>query len=171
MSELTDIELAGSGDKAAFKRLYDRYVRQIYGQVLRLTADRSLTDDLVQEIFVQLWRSLSKFDRRAKFSTWLYSLANNVAITELRKQTRWFKRNERAAEQISSEQVSDLQDGVDLGALDKLVIRLPEQTRQVFVLHALNDYTHQQIADLLGIAEGTSKSQFHRARTLMQEWL
>ena len=69
MSELTDIELAGNGDKAAFKRLYDRHVRQVYGQVLRLTADRSLTDDLVQEIFVQLWRSLSKFDRRAKFST------------------------------------------------------------------------------------------------------
>lgn len=171
MSELTDIELAGNGDKAAFKRLYDRHVRQVYGQVLRLTADRSLTDDLVQEIFVQLWRSLSKFDRHAKFSTWLYSLANNVAITELRKQTRWFKRNERAAEQSDPDQLADLHDGIDLGALDKLVIRLPEQTRQVFVLHALNDYTHQQIADLLGIAEGTSKSQFHRARNLMQEWL
>lgn len=171
MSELTDIELAASGDKSAFKRLYDRHVRQVYGQVLRLTADRSLSEDLVQEIFVQLWRSLPKFDRRSKFSTWLYSLTNNVAITELRKQQRWFKRNERAAEQANENQASDLNDGIDLGALDKLVVRLPEQTRQVFVLHALNDYTHQQIAELLGIAEGTSKSQFYRARQLMQEWL
>ncbi|RUO39715.1 RNA polymerase sigma factor [Idiomarina aquatica] len=171
MSETTDIALAAKGDKAAFKRLYDRHIRNVYGQVLRLTADASLTDDLVQEIFVQVWRSLPKFDQRSKFSTWLYSLANNVAITELRKQTRWFKRNQRAAEQEDPHRCADLEDGIDLGALDQLVIKLPEQTRQVFVLHALNNYSHQQIADLLGIAEGTSKSQFHRARNLMQEWL
>ena len=171
MSELTDIELAGKGDKAAFKRLYDRHVRQVYGQVLRLTADRSLTDDLVQEIFVQLWRSIANFDQRSTFSTWLYSLSNNVAITELRKQSRWFKRNQRAADYIMQKPDGDLSNGIDLGALDKLVVRLPEQTRQVFVLRALNDYSHQQIADLLGIAVGTSKSQFHRAKYLMQEWL
>ncbi|WP_370259448.1 RNA polymerase sigma factor [Idiomarina sp.] len=169
MSDSNDIELAANGDKHAFKRLYERHVRGVYGMVFRLTADRSLADDLVQEIFVQAWRSLPKFDGRAKFSTWLFSLANNVGITEMRKQSRWFKRNERAVE-YNTQDEADSSD-IDLGELDKLIIRLPEQTRQVFVLHALEDYSHQQIADMLHIAEGTSKSQFFRAKKMMQEWL
>lgn len=172
MSENTDVELAAKGDKAAFRRLYDRHVRQVYGQVLRLTADRSLTDDLVQEVFVQTWRSLPKFDQRAKFSTWLYSLANNVSITELRKQQRWFKRNQRAQEQHQRIHGDNPEtDGLQISDLDKLVMRLPEQTRQVFVLSAIDGYTHQQIGELLGIAEGTSKGQLHRARSLLQEWI
>ncbi len=168
MSDSNDIELAANGDKHAFRRLYERYVRGVYGMVFRLTADRSLADDLVQEVLYRPGVHYPNLMVEQSFNV-AFSLANNVGITEMRKQSRWFKRNERAIDHNTQDE-TDSSD-IDLGELDKLIIRLPEQTRQVFVLHALQDYSHQQIADLLHIAEGTSKSQFFRAKKLMQEWL
>src|SRR5690606_35049813 len=92
-----------------------------------------------------------------------------IAITELRKQQRWFRRLSFGAEESSAEPIADTP--ADLSQLDKLVLRLPEQTRWVFVLHGLEGLRHDEVAAQLGIAVGTSKAQYHRARTMLEEWL
>ena len=168
----TDEELIGrfqNGDEQAYIALVNRYKDKLINFVYRLVNDRDQAEDIIQDTMLKLYTHKHYYRNIAKFSTWLFSLANNVGITEMRKQSRWFKRNERAIDHNTQDE-ADSSD-IDLGELDKLIIRLPEQTRQVFVLHALQDYSHQQIADLLHIAEGTSKSQFFRAKKMMQEWL
>lgn len=163
-----DVLLAAQGDVQAFQRIYHLHIRQVYGLVLRLCADKALADDLVQEIFVQLWQKLGSFRGEAKFSSWLYRVATNVCLSEMRKQKRWFSRF-TFDETATSEQPGEID--LDLTQLDKLILKLPDQTRQVFVLHALQGEPHQQIADWLGIAVGTSKAQFYRARKRLEEWL
>lgn len=163
-----DVLLAAQGDVNAFQRLYHLHIKQVYGLVLRLCADRTMADDLVQEVFAQLWQKLGSFRGDSKFSSWLYRVATNICLTEMRKQKRWFARlisNE-------AEVPEPINEGeLDLSQLDRLILKLPEQTRQVFVLHALQGESHQNIADWLGIAVGTSKAQFHRARKRIEEWL
>jgi len=163
-----DVLLAAQGDVDAFQRLYYRHIKQVYGLVLRLCADKALADDLVQEVFVQLWQKLGSFRGESKFSSWLYRVTTNICLTEMRKQKRWFSRFTSDSKEIS-EPINE--GNLDVSQLDKLILKLPEQTRQVFVLHALQGESHQQIADWLGIAPGTSKAQFHRARKRLEEWL
>lgn len=163
-----DVLLAAQGDVEAFQRLYHLHIRQVYGLALRLCADRSLANDLVQEVFVQVWQKLGSFRGEAKFSSWLYRVATNICLTELRKQNRWFAKF-NFGDNAPSEQFDE--GALDISQLDKLILKLPEQTRQVFVLHALQGESHQQIADWLGIAVGTSKAQFHRARKRLEECL
>ncbi|MCP1339112.1 sigma-70 family RNA polymerase sigma factor [Idiomarina sp. M1R2S28] len=163
-----DVRLAAQGDVEAFQRLYHLYIRQVYGLVLRLCADRTLADDVVQEVFVQLWQKLSSFRGEAKFSSWLYRVATNICLTEMRKRSRWFSRF-LSQEHKTYEEFDEGE--MDIHQLDRLIFKLPEQTRQVFVLHALQGESHQQIANWLGIAVGTSKAQFHRARKKLEESL
>ncbi|WP_417440025.1 RNA polymerase sigma factor [Idiomarina abyssalis] len=163
-----DVLLAAQGDVDAFQRLYYRHIKQVYGLVLRLCADKAFADDLVQEVFVQLWQKLGSFRGESKFSSWLYRVTTNICLTEIRKQKRWFSRFTSDSKE-TSEPINE--GNLDVSQLDKLILKLPEQTRQVFVLHALQGESHQQIADWLGIAPGTSKAQFHRARKRLEEWL
>lgn len=163
-----DVIEAINGDIIAFKRLYERHVNHVYGLVYRLCADRALADDLTQDVFIQLWEKIGSFRFESKFSTWLYSVTSHICLSELRRQKRWFQRFKNSAKETA-----EPADGgeADLSKLDKLLLRLPEQARQVFVLHALQDEPHQRVASLLGIAVGTSKAQYHRARKNLEEWL
>lgn len=163
-----DVIEAISGDVQAFKRLYERHLNRVYGLVFRLCGDRSMADDLTQDVFVQLWEKLSSFRFESKFSTWLYSVTSHICLSELRRQKRWFQRYKNSVKEV--DEPSDKGEA-DLTKLDKLLLKLPDQARQVFVLHALEGYSHQQIATSLGVAVGTSKAQFHRARKNLEEWL
>jgi len=99
-------------------------------------------------------------------------IATRVAITELRKQTRRLQKIQLAGdEQSAFEQLLQHEDTADLGRLDQLIQRLPPQTRWVFVLHCIEGMRHEDVAEELGIAVGTSKAQVHRARQLLEEWL
>jgi len=163
-----DVIEAINGDVSAFKRLYERHLNHVYGLVFRLCGDRSMADDLTQDVFIQLWDKLSSFRFESKFSTWLYSVTSHICLSELRRQKRWFQRYKNSAKE-TEEPVDNGE--ADLSKLDKLLLKLPDQARQVFVLHALEGYSHQQIATSLGVAVGTSKAQFHRARKNIEEWL
>ncbi len=171
--QLALIERAKAGDVAAFQSLYGEHHARVYSLCLRLTADKSYAEDATQEVFVQLWRKLSNFQGQAKFTTWLHSVTSNVAISYLRKQKGWLK-NALSFEQAGLDEahISDLLGSSELKehGLDALILRLPERARQVFVLHAMEGYRHEEIANLLNIAVGSSKSQYHRARNLLKEW-
>ena len=167
--EASLIKAAQAGDKRAYHSLYDIHSGRVYALCLRLTGERALAEDATQEVFIQLWRNLSNFDGQSRFTTWLHSVSANVTISYIRKQRNWFQRmfnidgsdaEFHEAERCSSE--------VDL---DELIQRLPERARLVFVLHAIEGYRHEDVAEMLNMAVGSSKAQFHRAKQLLKEWM
>lgn len=156
------------GDQGAFRELFEQHHRRVYALCLRLLAEPSHAEDACQEVFVQLWQKIDQFKGQSQFTTWLHSVTSNIAISYLRKQKNWLQKvvsfeqsglDEQGAEQLG-----------ELNGLDKLIVRLPERARLVFVLHAVEGYRHEEIANMLNMAVGSSKSQYHRARNLLQEW-
>lgn len=166
MSEFDLITLASQGDRAAFKQLYLIHHKKVYALALRLSGQTLQADDITQECFILLWQKLPQFKGESQFSTWLHRLCVNQALSYLRRQQSFWARFiplERDAEPSSS--------GESYQGLDKLILKLPQRTRMVFVLCAIEGYQHEEIAQLLGIAVGTSKTQYHRAKQLLQEML
>lgn len=160
---------AARGDVDAFERLYRENVSRIHGLARRM-AGNDVADDLTQEVFLRAWRKLHTFRGEASFSTWLHRLAVNLILS---RRERMRKREER---QVSGDGVLEAMRGprktpglaVDFEAA---VEHLPEGARQVFVLYDVEGYTHQEVGEMLGISEGTSKSQLHRARMILRKHL
>lgn len=158
-----------SGDRHAFKQLYEQHCGRVYALCYRITADRSLAEDATQEVFIQVWRKIQDFRSESKFSTWLHSVAVNSTLTYMRKQKGWVSRFVNLDDEMNTETSVEMTDNDQ--DLDKYIARLPERARIVFVLRAVEGYRHEEIAHKLNMAVGTSKSQFNRARTLLQGWL
>jgi RNA polymerase sigma-70 factor (ECF subfamily) len=160
---------AQQGDKTAYRKLYDIHVGRVYALCFRLTGERTMAEDATQEVFIQLWEKLGNYNAQSKFTTWLHSVTSNITISYLRKQKGWWQKT------FNIEDSPVMQDSAELSAdtvsLDDYIVRLPERARHVFVLHALEGYRHDEIADLLNMAVGSSKAQFHRAKKLLTEWL
>lgn len=155
---------ARQNDIRAYEALYRLHVGRVVALCYRLCHDRDMAEDLTQEAFVQAWRKLSNFRGDSAFGSWLYRIATNTALSYLRKQTP-FKRSLDIAdvEEPSARDDTDEQLG-----LEQAIGKLPDGARAVFVLYSLEGYTHDEIAKLLGIAQGSSKAQLHRARQLLQ---
>jgi RNA polymerase sigma-70 factor (ECF subfamily) len=168
-SEQDLIERVKLQDKAAFKQLYDMHMPRVYALCCRLCADRSQAEDATQEVFIQLWRKIDNFKGDSKFSTWLHSVASNITVSYIRKQRGWWQKMFNIEDSNVNERVAEA--SFTDTDFEKLVYRLPERARMVFVLHAIEGYRHEQVADMLDMAVGTSKAQFHRARQLIEEWI
>lgn len=155
----------------AFRRLYEKYLGKVYGLCLRMTGNRQMAEEATQEVFIQVWRKIDTFAGDSSFSTWLHSLAANTTISYMRKQKNWLQR------MVGLDAYDELARQLPAGAatdeehLQACLARLPERARMVFVLHAIEGYRQEEVAAALGIAVGTVKAQFHRARELMEAWL
>lgn len=164
-----DAALAAAGDMAAFERLYRRHVARIHSLCRRMIGDAE-SDDVAQEVFVRAWRKLDKFRGDSAFGTWLYRLAVNVILgrrTTLGTYRQRFEQTDPAMFAFSARRErADLR--VDFEAA---IARLPRGAREVFVLHDVEGYTHEEIADMLEVTAGTSKSQLHRARMALRQYL
>ena len=171
--ELQWITLAKQGDQQAFYSLYQAYHRRIYALCWRMLADKDSAEDVCQEVFVQLWQKINNFRGESKFSTWLHSVATNVVLGHLRKHKNWLQRVFSIEEKPLEEPtvMPELNDSSRPTALDQNIAKLPERARLVFVLFAVEGYRHEEIAKMLGMAVGSSKSQYHRAKTLLRDWL
>ena len=169
------ITQAKQGSQVAFQQLYQLHHRRIYALCWRMLADKESAEDVCQEVFVVLWQKINNFRGESKFSTWLHSVASNVVLGHLRKQKNWFQRmfsiEDQASTTLPEEAVVPLEDTAELEELDKHIAQLPERARLVFVLFAVEGYRHEEIAKMLTIAVGSSKSQYHRAKTLLKESL
>ncbi len=162
------------GDKHAFYQLYQQFVGRVYAICWRLLANKQHAEDASQEVFIKLWQQLPSFRGDSSFATWLHSIATRTAIDHWRQQKNL--RLTDSSDQLDINGQTDLAEATvgcsdDTASLEQAILRLPAQARAVFVLFALEGYQHQEIAGLLGIAEGSSKAQYHRARQLLQEWL
>ena len=170
-TELRLVRQAQAGDLVAFERLYRANERKVFGLCFRLSSDPALAEELTQEVFVRAWRKLSSFRGESAFSSWLYPLTVNVALSERRSRRR------RDARIVATEDPASLERAPRSPApeagfdLEKAMAALPPGARAVFVLHDVEGRTHEEIAQLLGLAPGTSKAQLHRARRLLREAL
>ena len=160
---------AKSGDKHAFRALYDEHIGRVYALCYRLTGEKGMAEDAAQEVFIQLWRKLNNFDGQSQFSTWLHSVTANITISYMRKQKGWVQRMFNLESSGISEMTAQ-SSSTDID-LEALVIRFPERARMVFVLHAREGYRHEDIANMLNMAVGSSKAQFFRAKQLLKGFM
>jgi len=171
-SDLSDLELVSrsrSGDLAAFETLYRRNIGRVYGVCLRMTSNAHQAEDCAQEAFIQAWRKLESFKGDAEFGTWLYRIAVNQVLTQLRKERRHSMRLVQAKEHEELK-VEHVDVGLDRD-LEQGIRQLPERARHIFVLHCVYGHSHQEVAEMLDIAVGTTKAQVHRARRLLHEFM
>jgi len=169
--ELEIIARAKQGDQQAFHQLYQNYHRRIYALCWRMLADKDSAEDVCQEVFVQLWQKINNFRGESKFNTWLHSVATNIVLGHLRKQKNWLQRIFSIEDQKTTEAAVEMNDDSTISTLDKQIQKLPERARLVFVLFAVEGYRHEEISNMLGMAVGSSKSQYHRAKSLLRESL
>jgi RNA polymerase sigma-70 factor, ECF subfamily len=167
--EAADAALAASGDASAFERLYRQHLSRIHSLVRRmLSADEA--DDLTQDVFVRAWQKLSTFRGEAAFGTWLHRLAVNVILA--RRKTVGIERGRYTDDEQAWDGVSRRGETPELAMdFEEAIDRLPDGARQVFVLHDVEGYRHEEIAHMLGIVPGTSKSQLHHARMALRRYL
>lgn len=169
------ITQAKGGSQVAFHQLYEIHHKRIYALCWRMLADKDSAEDVCQEVFVVLWQKINNFRGESKFSTWLHSVASNVVLGHLRKQKNWIQRvfsiEDQTPNSLPEESTVPLEDTSELEVLDRHIAGLPERARLVFVLFAIEGYRHEEIAKMLNMAVGSSKSQYHRAKALLKESL
>ena len=164
-----DVALARAGDTRAFERLYRRHAARVHGLARRMMGAEP-ADEATQDVFVRAWEKLGTFRGEAAFGTWLYRLAINLMLSRRAwigtQRRRIDDREETLAAQPARPAMTDL--GMDF---DVAIERLPEGARQIFVLHDVEGYKHEEIADMLRVTTGTTKAQLHRARMLLRRHL
>jgi RNA polymerase sigma-70 factor, ECF subfamily len=178
-NEAEAIEGAKQGNALAFQALYDMHKRRVYSLCLRMTANTAEAEDLTQEAFLQLFRKIATFRGESAFSTWLHRLSVNVVLMHLRKKNLPVVSLEETTQ--GGEEDSPKKDfgGEDLalaGSIDRLQLQkalddLPPGYRTIFVLHDIEGYEHNEIAELVGCSIGNSKSQLHKARMKLRDLL
>ena len=177
-SETQLVARAQHGEEEAFAALFEMHKRRVYSLCLRMTGNTAEAEDLTQEAFLQLFRKITTFRGESAFSTWLHRLAVNVVLMHLRK---------KGLQQISLDEVDSSQDepvkrdygdndrrlmgSVDRISLSQAIADLPPGYRTVFVLHDIEGYEHNEIAEIMNCSVGNSKSQLHKARMKLRDWL
>jgi len=169
---LDSIRRAQSGDVDAFELLYREYAGRVYALCLRLKGgDSADATELLQDVFVKAWRRLETFRGDCAFSSWLHRLAVNTMLENVRSDSR------RIARVLPMDDTSRLagaarSSGIDLKMdMEDAIASLPRGARLAFVLHDVEGYQHQEIAEQLSVSVGTVKAQLHRARRLLRERL
>ena len=165
-----DVVLASQGDAAAFERVYQAHMPRIFNLARRM-AGPDAAEELTQDVFVRAWQKLALFRGESSFATWLHRLAVNVVLGSRRAE------GIRVGKVFGTDDLEAYETPIrppDPGQaldLERAMARLPAGARAVFVLHDVEGYKHDEIAELHGIAVGTCKAQLHRARRLLREAL
>lgn len=156
------------GNPVVQKKLYDKYAPKMYGICLRYASNSEDARDILQDGFVKVFTNLSKFKAAGSFEGWMRRIFVNTAIEQYRKKNQLYAITEHQEEQIPDHEISALE---ELAADDiiRLISELPNGYRTVFNLFAVEGYSHKEIATMMNISEGTSKSQYARAKAWLQE--
>jgi RNA polymerase sigma-70 factor (ECF subfamily) len=173
------VQRAQSGDEQAFAALFHSHKKRVYSVCLQMTKDVAEAEDLTQEAFLQVFRSVNSFRGDSAFSTWLYRVAVNTVLMKLRsrKSPPVLSLDEPASPDSPSLKrdigKSDprLSGTVDRIALRRAMDELSEGCRQIFALHEVEGYQHHEIAEMLDCSVGNSKSQLHKAKMKMRDLL
>ncbi|MFL5575978.1 MAG: RNA polymerase sigma factor [Gemmatimonadaceae bacterium] len=177
-AEMDVIARAAAGDRRAFEGLYHDHVGRVFSLCVRMVGDRVAAEELTQDVFVRAWEKLSLFRGESAFGTWLHRLAVNVVLH--RRKAEGVRRSRFTSSDDEEEGGAAEAAGVlrqrgagpgDRMDLEAAIAKLPPGARRVFVLHDVEGYKHEEIAEMLGVTSGGSKAQLHRARLLLREAL
>ncbi len=173
-SRKEDIDLVRrcrEGDLSAFEVIYRRHSTSLYNLILRMVGNLADAEDLLQEIFLLAFNKLSSYKGQAALSTWFYRVAVNRCLDYIRSRAA---RNQSVTDSLdekegifpaaAGESISERMD------LEKAIGQLPHSTRAAFLLFDVEGFEHREVADILGVAEGTSKSLVHRARHRIRDF-
>ncbi len=163
---------AQNGDVSAFEAVYRLHWQRVFTVCVQLTADRGEAEELAQDAWVRAWKRLDSFRGDATFGTWMHRLTVNLFLDRKRRDARW--RGRLVSMDDEGAQLGRAKPGCPEGArldLERAIAELPDWARTVFILHEVEGYKHREIAERLGVAVGTVKAQFHRARKLLKEAL
>ena len=178
-NEAEAIERAKQGDSLAFQALYDKHKRRVYSLCLRMTTNTAEAEDLTQEAFLQLFRKIGTFRGESAFSTWLHRLSVNVVLMHLRKKglpVVSLEETTQGSEEDAPKRDFGAEDLALAGSIDRLQLQkavddLPPGYRTIFLLHDVEGYEHNEIAEIVGCSIGNSKSQLHKARMKLRDLL
>lgn len=165
------VRRAQSGDVKAFEKIYRENEGRIFALCLRMVGDKPRAEELTQDVFVRAWEMLSTFRGESAFSSWLHRVAVNIVLVSLRSERRYQERVKTVDDLEQFDREGFLSRPGESLDLETAIARLPRQARAIFVLHDIEGYRHEEIANSLGIAVGTTKAQLHRARKLLREAL
>jgi RNA polymerase sigma-70 factor (ECF subfamily) len=165
-----------AGEADAFKEVYDAHATRLYNLACRMTGSPAEAEDLLQEIFLQAFRKLSSYKGEAALGTWLYRLGMNLCLDRVRSKQG---KMDRATVALDDERGEAVRPGperrvdsvVERLDLERAIGQLPESYKAAFLLHDVEGFEHHEIGDILGIAEGTSKSLVHKARLRIRAFL
>jgi RNA polymerase sigma-70 factor (ECF subfamily) len=171
----SDVARAAAGDRGAFERVYRQHVNRVFSLCARMVSDRARAEELTQDVFVRAWEKLHLFRGESSFGTWLHRLTVNVVLNARKVEGRQRSRYEESDDDAGMDSLPGvvgmpLAPG-DLLDLEEAITRLPPGARRVFVLHDVEGYKHEEIAEMLGVTSGATKAQLHRARLLLREAL
>ena len=173
--DLALVERCRQGDLGAFEEIYRTHSRRLYGVAVRMLGNPADADDMLQEIFLAAHRKLDSFRGESALGTWLYRLAVNLCLDYLRSRTGRALHvtdaldDEPALPDASSRGLAER--AVTKMDLERALAQLPEGCRTAFVLHDVQGLEHREVGEIMGIAEGTSKSQVHKARLRLRALL
>ena len=171
--ELT--QAAANGNMMAFEEVYNRHHRRVYSICLRMLQNATEAEDLTQDVFIQLHRKIGSFRGDSAFTTWLHRMTVNQVLMHFRKRNVKFEKTTEEGEtpvQIVSGTANPMKmPVVDKIAIEHAIEQLPTGYRNVFVLHDVEGYEHEEVARILGCSVGTSKSQLHKARLKLRKLL
>jgi RNA polymerase sigma-70 factor (ECF subfamily) len=183
LPELNDadvVRLAQHGDAAAFERIYRLHRRKVYNLCLRMTGDRTEAEDLTQDVFLQLLRKIDTFRGESAFSTWLHRMSVNIVLMRFRKKPKAETPLDTIINPEEESRTLPKEFGQpDLrlnGVIDRITVQaaindLPPGYKVMFILHDIEGYNHDEIAEMFGCSVGNSKSQVHKARLRLRELL
>lgn len=171
-TDSTLVERARKRDVSAFEALYRAHSSRVFAICSRMAGDREQAEEWAQDAWVRAWEQLESFRGESAFTTWMHRLTVNLVLDRRRSDSRRRRRIERAGElaRISGGVTRNEGPGTKMD-LERAVAALPDGARTVFLLYDVEGYKHREIADRLGVAEGTVKAQLHRARTMLREAL
>ena len=165
------VAAARGGDMQAFERLYRRHSGKVLGLCLRMTRRRDVAEDCVQQTFIRAWRNLAAFEGRSAFGTWLHRIAVNEVLSYARNHGTRSESDDDAVSDLSATTGEAAVDAGEVMDMEWALGTLPAGSRHVVVLQAVYGYSHEEVAEMLGIAVGTCKAQLHRGRRLLRQRL
>ena len=165
------IRRAQAGDRAAFDALYARHVDRVFALCLRMTADERQAEELTQDVFVKAWRRIGTFRRESAFSTWLHRVTVNTVLDHRKRRGRRPAQLSMVPDEAYGPDPAGDSDPTARLKLERAIASLPDRARTAIVLHGIEGYSYEEVAELMDVAIGTVKSHIHRARALLMERL
>ncbi len=160
-----------NNDRKYQELLYRKYAKKMYGICLGYAAERSMAQDILQDGFIKVFKKIDTFREQGSLEGWIRRIITNTALDYMRQKTRTFDFIDENKEVEEEQLDNSILEKINSDGIFRIIQQLPHGARTVFNLYAIEGYSHKEIADKLEITEGTSKSQFKRARSLLKELL